>query len=381
MKIAILTQPLHDNYGGLLQAYTLKETLKGMGHDVEIINRKNISPWWRKFLSKIKSFLLRRPAVKQQNISAEQKAIISKHTQAFQQQYIPELGPLIANRKDMDKVLASAFDAYVVGSDQCWRPRYSPYIQNYFLDFAKKQTEIKRLSYAASFGTSDWEFTEEQTSECKNLLQKFDHVSVREKDGIRLLKQHLGRDDALHVLDPTMLLTVEDYLQLIEKDDDAEDNRKKNLNVYVLDKSDEKIKFIDHIQSLLSVSSTEVMPACRIGEKIITNQNVADFQYPCPKEWIRGFYEAEFVITDSFHGTVFSILFNKPFIALGNIKRGMSRFTSLLEMFGLEDRLLTELDYKRSEQLVAQKIDWQKVNTKLKVEREKAMDFLEQGLK
>lgn len=379
MKIAILTQPLHDNYGGLLQAYALKETLKTLGHNPIIINRHGAgSNPIRRELSKLKNKLLLRPARLNQYLNYSQRALISERTLSFRTKYIPELSELITTNKGMKSLLSQNIDAFIVGSDQCWRPRYSPCITNYFLDFIKEQKKIKRIAYAASFGTAEWEFSKQQTQECKNLLGLFDAISVREDDGITLVKDHLGRNDAIHVLDPTMLLDIKIYNTITENE--KADKSKGNLKVYVLDKTPEKEIFIQQTASRLKLTPFEVMPKLRLKQDIINNENAKHFQYPCPSQWLKGFQDAEFVITDSFHGTVFSILYNKPFIALGNKNRGMSRFTSLLKMFGLENRLVLELDEKNLTKILHQIIDWTSVNDTLLKEREKALFFLKNHL-
>src|SRR5690554_3309721 len=139
MKIGILTQPLHDNYGGLLQAYALKEVLKELGNEVIIINRINKSPIWRKYASIAKSKLIGRKLPP--NILTKKSLVneVSIHTKKFREKYFPELSDEIIDQKGMERLNSMGFDAYVVGSDQCWRPRYSPSIRNYFLDFRSEE--------------------------------------------------------------------------------------------------------------------------------------------------------------------------------------------------------------------------------------------------
>lgn len=379
MKIAILTQPLHDNYGGLLQAYALKETLKTLGHNPIIVNRHGAgSNPIRRELSKLKNKLLLRPARLNQYLNYSQRALISERTLSFRTKYIPELSELITTNKGMKSLLLQNIDAFIVGSDQCWRPRYSPCITNYFLDFIKEQNKIKRIAYAASFGTAEWEFNKQQTQKCKNLISLFDAISVREDDGVTLVKDYLGRNDAIHVLDPTMLLDITNYNNITENEKIGKS--KGNLKVYILDKSPEKETFIQKTASKLNLKPFEVMPKLRLKQEVVNDQNAKYFQYPCPSQWLKGFQDAEFVITDSFHGTVFSILYNKPFIVLGNKRRGMSRFTSLLKMFGLENRLVLELEEKITSQLLSQEINWGNVNEILEKERNKALNFLVKSL-
>src|SRR5690606_40162397 len=132
---AILTQPLHDNYGGLLQAYALSKTLSKFGR-VMVINR------WRGHNSRVKRIVsnVKRMLFPQPNIlTGDQKKIISQHTHAFRNKYIPNLSHKITTDRGMEELCELGFDTYVVGSDQCWRPKYSPNIYNYFLDFIQER--------------------------------------------------------------------------------------------------------------------------------------------------------------------------------------------------------------------------------------------------
>src|SRR5690554_562760 len=131
MKIAILTQPLHDNYGGLFQAYALKEVLQEMGHEVIIINRVQkyryrSTPLWRKFASIAKSILIGRRIHPNDFLKMSHKEELSRETSKFRDKYIPNLSHLITDNEGMQELNTMGFDAYIVGSDQCWRPRYSP---------------------------------------------------------------------------------------------------------------------------------------------------------------------------------------------------------------------------------------------------------------
>lgn len=375
LKVAILTQPLHDNYGGLLQAFALKEILGSLGHEAVIIDRRGEkAKGLRKIASTIKSKLLGRII-----LSEKHRSVISKETILFREKYIPNLSELIEDNKGMYKLNAMKFDAYIVGSDQCWRPKYSPSIRNYFLDFAQQEKNIKRLSFAASFGVSDWEFSEEDTEACKEFLQKFDAISVREKSGIDLVKNYLGRNDAVHIVDPTMLLSTDQYIEIAKQEKTYVS--KGNLKVYVLDQTETKMRIIRDIEEKLGLQMFQVLPEKRLGTEKVTDQNVNDFSYPNPAQWLRAYQDAKFVITDSFHGTVFAILFNIPFISIGNPTRGMARFESLLSMFELKERLIHEdLNNIDIDAIVNKEIDWVKVNKILKKEKSKALDFLNSNL-
>lgn len=380
MKIAILTQPLHDNYGGLLQAYALKEVLQEMGHEVIIINREKKQPYpWRKYASIAKSILIGRRVHPNLFIKSTYREELSRETRKFRDKYIPNLSHLITDNEGMQELNNMGFDAYIVGSDQCWRPRMSPGIRNYFLDFAINDNHVKRLAYAASFGVSHWEFTDDDTIACRQLLQRFDAISVREDSAIDLIKNYLGRTNAQHVLDPTMLLSPHQYKEIVDKEKIAPSPG--NLKVYVLDKTPEKDKLVQKLESKLQLKAFEVLPAKRLNKEKVTKNNINDFVFPNPAAWLRGFQDPKFVVTDSFHGTVFSILHNIPFIAIGNVDRGLSRFQSLLKMFGLEDRLVTYINSVNIDNFVEKEIDWERVNEVLEKEREKAVEFLINNLK
>lgn len=379
LKTAILTQPLHNNYGGLLQAYALKEVLKQRGHEVTIINRRSPIPSnFRLLAHEIKNRLTSKTPNPKLKLTDKQKRIISLNTDNFIDQYIPELSELVTSSRGMRNLNNQEFEAYIVGSDQCWRPIYSPKIENFFLDFVEDAKNIKRVSYAASFGTDDWEFNDKQTNTCKKLLKKFDAISVREKSAISLVQTYLDRSDAVHVLDPTMLLTKEQYSNITKAQKIVMSPG--SLNVYVLDKNPVKEAFISSIENKLRLKQFEAMPKKRINKDEFIDSNIVDFQYPHPAFWLRAFEDAEFVITDSFHGTLFSILYNVPFITLGNEHRGMARFDSLLETFNLSERLIKDIHSVNIDSLLKMQINWEDVNEKMKLKRHDSLSFLDKAL-
>ena len=340
MRIGILTLPLHTNYGGILQAYALQTVLERMGHEVVVFDTPNKSflpPLWKLPLCFGKRTL---------------KRILGKSDRIFYEHYENKIRPVIAQNiqpfidknihrkiiRNFQQLSQKDYDAIVVGSDQVWRAIYFPMwfglsVENGYLAFAK-DWNVKRISYAASFGTSDWEYTEEQTQLCKLLIHNFDAVSVREENGVELCKKYFDID-AQHVLDPTMLLTQEDYCKMFQEANTPKSNG--TLLNYVLDETEEINHLINEIAKKKSLVPFAVNNPFEIDDTKPLNMRIKS-----PVEtWLRGFYDAEFVITDSFHACVFSILFKKQFVVVGNKKRGLARFESLLKMFGLEDRLVS----------------------------------------
>ena len=373
MKIGVLTLNLHNNFGGILQAYALQKVLREMGHNIVLIDKSkyvSVGPWYKKYPIYIKraiqKYLLRKDIIVR--VDAEQNRIprtISINTDKFINKYIKR------TTRDFSSIKETDFDAIIVGSDQIWRPKYFySKIENAYFDFARGWN-IKRIAYAASFGTEEWEYSDEQTTNCAELLSNFDAVSVREASAVKLCKEKFGVK-AQHVLDPTMLLSREEYQELFITAQTPQSDG--NLFCYILDKNSEKDSIIDYIAQKRGltpfyVNSRYEDPDAPLEERI---------QQPVEK-WLLAFYDAEFVITDSFHACVFSIIFNKPFIVYGNKERGMTRFESLLKIFGLENRLVSTK--KDAIKTANEPIDWKKVNTIHSQWKEKSIAFLSENLK
>ena len=376
-KIGILTQPLTNNYGGILQNYALHKVLKQNNLHPCTINRQ-FPPASKRILfasvlkRAIDKYILRKDVVVRVWETKKEEAVINQHFNRFIDENINTTSPIYCNL-DSHLIKKYACNAYIVGSDQVWRPQYSPCITNYFFDFLDRQQNVKKIAYAVSFGVDNWEFTVEQTEECSNLAKQFDAISVREDSAIDLCKQHF-EVEATHVLDPTMLLTKEDYIHLTELD-----NTPKKENIlfsYTLDKSDDKISFIRQIAKKYKLQSVSGMPSNSFALKK-SKKDLSDCIFPSITEWIAGFRDARFVVTDSFHGTVFAILFNKPFVVFANEKRGNARMNSLLKMFNLEDRLVTSTDFDSN----LFELNYSGINNILEKERDKSITFLLNALK
>ena len=269
------------------------------------------------------------------------------------------------------------FDAIIVGSDQVWRPKYAfPDIRSFFLDFLKNNQKTLRISYAASFGTDMQEYSEKEIRDCGNLIEKFDAVSVRESSALHLInnvfKWKCPAAPQL-VLDPTMLLEKDEYLKIVPYS--TEIKKTKELFYYILDMTPDKKKLIDNICIDEELKKFTVFP-----KSTLPNSKVEDKVIPPVERWIQGFNKAAIIITDSFHGCVFSIIFNKPFIVYANEKRGIARFRSLLEMFNLEDRLITNSSEFNQAKLHSA-IDWTKVNFIKEEKKEQSLTFLQDALK
>ena len=344
MKIGILTLPLHINYGGILQAYALQTVLERMGHEVVVFQKEDRPsfklPLWKypfvygKRIVK-KLIIDRRIPIFEEQKNKREYPIIRQNTKIFIRKYIHTL--VVDSLHEID---LHTFDAIVVGSDQIWRPKYvktlwQTNIQDAFLTFTK-QWQGKRIAYAASFGTDDWECSEGDTEECRKLIQYFDAVSLRETQGREMCIKCLGVIPEL-VLDPTLLLKKDDYCKLIKNSG----IKNKYVFNYILDESEE----ITDLLNLVAASKKLELRNIRI-KSTDKNAPIAERIIPPVEDWLEGICHAEFVVTDSFHGCVFSIIFRKPFVAIANKRRGSSRFQSLFGMLGLEDHLIMDVkDY------------------------------------
>lgn len=351
MEIGIYTLPLHSNYGGVLQAYALQCFLHKLGHNAYFIihhsvgpQRIKISKRYFKYTKKaFKKYVLRKDIrVLQDKLDYDSFHKKISLIEGFAEKHIKT----IVYRKHRKLKV----DVVIVGSDQVWRPLYARPIEDYFLDFLKTDTSIKKIAYAASFGTENWEFTEEQTAACSLLIKQFDLVSVREDSGIELCRKYL-KTEAVHVLDPTMLLERGDYIDLINEENTPKSEG--NLFVYILDNDSKKQDFVKRIEKESGLVPFSIMPT--------EEELEAGSLYPGVTTWLRGFMDAKFVITDSFHGCIFSIIFNKPFIAIGNMERGQARFNSLFRLTQLEERLI-DINNLTTDCL-KRPVDWVKVNS------------------
>lgn len=377
MRLAIVTLPLHTNYGGLLQAYALKSCLESMGHEADVLDMVDKMPgpkcWKAPMVYAARMFKRALkgssgPEVFRERRFRREFPIVSAETSVFVEKYISPRP--IRSFKDVKE---GEYDAFVVGSDQVWRPLYFPGVENAFLAFAEGW-DVKRVAYAASFGTDDLEFEYVQLEECSKLLAEFDAVSVRESIGVKMCSEWFDRDDAVHVLDPVMLI---DSARIKEMADSSRSHVSAGkVMTYILDSSSHKRSIVDFIAR---VSGKDVFdfPVNAYNREIPVSERVAR---PV-EDWLAAFADADFVVTDSFHGCVLSILLHKKFIAVGNSMRGMARMQSLLDMFGLDSRLVHGIDPEDDGEFFLSDPDWEQVDMLLSERRKASIDFLMDNLK
>lgn len=374
MKIGILTHPLDYNYGCLLQAFALQKTIKSMGHEVVTIDRFSDSrvaffSQFKNWMKRIAAHYIKGKNVRicwNPNLTMDMKRTLFSQTQKFVDRNITNTG--IVFPSDLERIDKEyQFDAYVVGSDQVWLPNFS---LNCFLDFVHRDN-VKRIFYAASTGSTSFADIPSIAMKCKNLSRKFSGISVREDSLLPVVKKALGRE-AIQVLDPTLLLDAKDYLAAcVEKEDDSP-----IIFTYILDKTYDKQVLVGKVQKELQlpIVAGSVEKDYERGKNMDINKCI----YPSVDHWILNMARAKFVVTDSFHGTCMAITFRKPFVVVGNKARGLNRFLSLLSLFNLENRMITD-STQLSPSFYSQ-LDNKYISELLKKKRTEAINFIKKYL-
>ncbi len=363
MKVGILTFPNSTSYGAALQMYALYRAVNKLGHEVEIINYHNEYMKAERHISHGKS--------------TKPIALLKKHTsrmlhnnlyskfRKFEKKNIFLYPDHALIKKAGLADIGKRYNAVICGSDQVWNPDITDSDLSYFLDFCGDET--KRISYAPSFGVeslSDGLF-ESATKE----LNQFSAISVREKSGQALVKQMIGIDVPI-VVDPTMLISQEEWEELEEK------NSKKRGD-YILYYTVKGSKHLfDKCREFAKKTGLKmIVIGGNFVKKIKNRDPFVEFAIDIsPSEWLSLVHHARYVVTNSFHGTAFSIIFRKDFyLELSAITN--SRLTNIVDMFGLGDRVVpkdspimpSDADYSKAEEVLS------------KVQKE-SLDYLKNAL-
>lgn len=356
MRIALLNLPIDNNYGGNLQRYALYKTLENLGHDVTLLNLYTglkrvpfylipikLINYFRK-----KTFDIPTPPLYFVLGSIALYEDYNRTAFDFIDKYIKHTDPIYNASMLSDY---TGFDCFIVGSDQVWRKSISPnYLSSMFFDFLPDTT--KRIAFSVSMGTENSELTNLEISTLRTLYNRFDAVSVREAVSISLFDTYQWiSPKPVHTIDPTLLLDKDDYIRLIELGDTKFVTG--DVFCYLLDKTPEKVSVIHKY--------------CKDNKLTPFYVSIDSHKYNASMEqWLRSFDEAKAVFTDSYHGLLFSIIFNKPFYLFKNPKRGNARFESV--------RADLELVFDTMEQ------DWSQVNKNRMRMLKSSIDFLEKSL-
>ena len=353
-NIGILTfqYPENRNFGASLQSYACLNLLKKFFKNVELINYYPIY----------------------YNYSLKSKLILnleSKNFIEYNEKFLNLTRKIVSNENL--NFLNKEFDTFVVGSDQVWRVIWFKNVaSHYFFDFVDENK--KKIAYAASFGVDFWEGNKKLTEEIKPLIKRFDAISVREESGIDICKDTFGIDNAVCVLDPTLMISKEEYQPILDDWKDKSHLNKKYIAHMLLDDNEKLKKGSKKIADYLKAKINYI----KGKEKRFLWKKY--FEYNKVSQWLTYLKDAELVITDSFHCTVFSLIFHKKFIVVANPGRGIARLETLLGRVGLKDRFFTNIEDVMKSGILDKEIDYNEVDKKLEVHRKYSMEFLKRAL-
>lgn len=350
-KVSLLTFNNALSYGAVLQTYALVKALENLNLTVEIIDFRApfLPPVPTGFWS-LKTYY---------NIDRLRKEILFSR---FRKKYLNIKTKTIWSKTALHKYIFEA-DYYIVGSDQVWNPDITKkYAFNYFLDFVQGN----KISYAASFGKSKWDYSSEFNQKISNLLKQFNSISVRENSGALILKEAFGLSAEV-VLDPTLLYA--DFTELL-----PEYTLKQQIAAFQVNYSPEFLGFAESIQNKL------LQPVYLIDSTIKT-KNIHAVPYPTVQVWLRYIAESSLILTDSFHGVAFSIIYKKNFIVLKSNEKRFSRIKDLLSELGLEKRIVESLNDLGNHLQLFSPIDYEIVDSELLNLRKCSLNFLKSALR
>ena len=366
MNVKVITRHSPSNYGSLLQSIATVKTIEGLGHDCSIIDYQrpderglkgvltqvNCKAGFSNPLKKLAYIAIRYPIEKFAQVRFDR----------MRKKYL-KMTSRCSSHVDLKKISA---DAFITGSDQVWGPMMNGvYDSAYFLQFVGKDS--RKLAYAASFGKT--KFDESTVVAYKKMLSEYDKIAVREKSAVSLLEEW-GLNNCLgQVLDPTLLLDMSQWTNLLIKKNDFDKYKDlKYILVYQIHNDPKLSGYAKRLAKHTGMELLRVNPmlhqALR-GGKFICSPDLSEF--------LSLVANASCIVTDSFHGTCFSINFGKQFIEILPNNATGTRNQSILELTGLSDRILCDFnDYS----LVDKVIDYGKVNELLEVERRKSLEVI-----
>lgn len=336
------------NYGSELTYYALYQVLSGLNYNVLMVERPKTAVWGP-----------------------------NEGTPLFQTTPYPSYAchELYKSKDEMIE-LNEKSDIFLVGSDQIWHhDLYKPFGEVCYFDYVYNSK--KKIAYAASFGREYWNGTEEDVQETTRDLQKFDFISVREKSGVEICKEKFNVT-AEWVLDPVFVCDSKKYVELSQKS--QANMPEKYIGVYMLDIENRKLNIIKNVKEKIRIPEYIITDAFKKHDDYWSEEINLHKEAFC-EDWLKNIITSEFVITDSFHGMCFSIIFHKPFIAVINEERGGTRFRELTSKLGLSDRIVTaDVEQEKIKAICDQEIDYKKVDSIIEMEKERSLNWLKRAL-
>ena len=361
MKIGLLTFHAAHNYGAVLQAYATQEKIKEMGFDIEVID---YSP---SYLIKQKLFPLTSNASLLVNVKILFEGFVTfpwkfKRKHNFQKFIKQQLHLSNTSYKNHPFSENMDYDLFVMGSDQIWNCKLTKGFDAVYLGNFKIKPTAKKISYAASM--SHYGLTHQEEREFSKMLSNFDDISVREEELHQYLKKKYNKESTV-VLDPTFLIDAKKWSSMAVKPKTA----KKYVLVYSIDLRNDALRMANGLAREIGAEVIEL--SMSVDKNVLKNK----YQTASPEEYVGLFEQAEFVITSSFHGTAFSVIFNKPFFSIAHGSDKDSRQKTIMNNLGVIDRFVSKNATPSFKTL-----DYTVPNQKLKELREKSVQFLKDNL-
>lgn len=362
MKVGILTYHNACNYGAVFQAYALCEFINAMGHECRIIDYRNENVENQYKFAPI--FKNNTPMINLKRNLSVIKVVLGKKRNF--RKWHSDLRKTVLVTKGELKKISNDFDRIIAGSDQVWNTKCTGGDYSYLLDFVDEAD--KKISYAASFGSVG--VPEESKEEYARLLSEFSLISVREQSGADIVKRLCGKDAEV-VADPVFLPDR----SLWEKRRSAKQKYSNYIFVYQIGCN---VKFNEYVHKLSEKTGKKIVYVTdHLRNNLDYGLKSIDKSAASPEEFIRLLSDSDYVVTNSFHCTALSVIFNKDFNAVvkGSEKDGYNtRIYDVLKKFGLENRIVNDKTGNTG------KIDYTGINDKIVKEREKARYFLERAL-
>lgn len=370
MNIGIITWFIYENYGTALQAYALQRFLKNEGYDCDLLNYLPSNPYKKKIsIEDIKKRVIcKKNSLIYKYIYLKRRQQIEIKSKSFKNFITNNCSftEVLANKKNLIE-LNKKINTYICGSDQIWTPNALD--GTYYLDFVDSNN--KRISYAPSFGVN--EIPDEYKDIISKWISKFEYLSIRENRGAEIIKS-LNSREAIVVLDPTLLLKAEDW-NIISNNPNIEEPY---ILCYFLGNKKEYWNNVEMIRKITryKVVIIPVMPASYFKKGIILSETG-------PKEFVGLIKNAQIVITDSFHGTIFSINYKKDFYVFKRFndkEKGSqnSRIYNIIEKMNLGNRLISNNKSISKENIKI--LNYEEVEFRLNKEREKSIEFLNKAI-
>ena len=362
MKVGVITYHRSNNYGAQLQAYALIRAIEQLGHQAEVIDCNAIGDgkifhWnfhsMRGFIGALRNNLL--------SIATELKR--KKLFKAFVESEIPKSEECFDRESLTERV--KQYDYVIVGSDQVWHPQICEGEKYFFLDLPIPSA--KKIAYAPSFGIDD--YTEEEANKYMPLINDIAYLSVREATGNKIIEKYLGRK-VKEVVDPTMLLNRKDWETLASKPKYG-----KYLLYFTI--LDEPYFADNYVRDLAAKQGLKIV---RIGTvRDIMKPGFINARVSGPKDFLSLVRNADMIVTSSFHGLVFSILFHRNFVCVLNNNERNSRLNDLANKLGIEDRLIQNI--QQLNEISLEPIDYQKLDGQLAELREDSLKYLNNAIR